>query len=190
MILRPIDPADAELAFDQVHDRREILDWLIWQGPETPADLEPHYASWRNDGADGHDYHFAILGREDGRFSGSIGVRFIGHARTGDLGYWVAVDRWGRGYASDAIRLLTWLCFARLQSVLVYANVFVGNEASRRALERSGFELDHVSELPYDGVPREQWHLSLSRRGFLRSFLDWEPRVAEVEVSAAGPGPR
>ena len=30
VILRPIAPSDAELAFEQVHRRDEILDWLIW----------------------------------------------------------------------------------------------------------------------------------------------------------------
>lgn len=185
VVLRPIDVADIDLAYGQIHGRREILDWLIWQGPETRADLEPHYSSWRTGGPDGYDYHFAIVDREDGRFSGSIGARFRGHARTGDVGYWLAEDRWGRGFASEAIRLLTWVCFARLQSVLLYANVFVGNDASRRALEKSGYSYDSTTRPIYDGVPREQWHMSLSRRGFLRSFMDWEPQRAEVEVSEA-----
>jgi len=188
VILRPIAAGDIELAFDQIHERREILDWLIWQGPESPEDLEPYYSNWCSGGSDGYDYHFAVVGRGDGRFSGSIGARFRGHPRTADLGYWIATDRWGRGYASEAIRLLTWLCFARLQSVLVFANVFLGNDASRRALEKSGYSFDHITTPVYDGVPREQWHLSLSRRGFLRSFVGWEPRAVDVEVSEEEPG--
>jgi RimJ/RimL family protein N-acetyltransferase len=185
VILRPIDVTDIDAAFEQIHGRREILDWLIWQGPESRLDLEPYYSAWKSGGSDGYDYHFALVGRDDGRFAGSIGARFRGHPRTGDLGYWIATDRWGRGYASEAIRLLTWLCFARLQSVLTYANVFVGNEASRRALEKSGYAHDHTTKAVYDGVQREQWHMSLSHRGFLRAFEGWEPVAAEVELSEA-----
>ena len=56
---------------------------------------------------------------------------------------------------------------------------------ANRALEKSGYEHDHTTKAIYDGVQREQWHMSLSHRGFLRELGDWEPRAAEVELSEA-----
>lgn len=190
VILRPIREGDVDLAFQHVHQRREILDRLVWRGPERREDLIPFYSEWRTEEEGGWDYHLAVVGREDGRFSGSIGARFAGHPHTGDLGYWIAVDRWGRGYASEAIRLVSWLCFTRLRAVLLYANVFVGNDASRRVLEKSDFELDHVSRPVFEGVVREQWHLSLTRGAFERRHADWGPRSAEISISAVDRGRR
>jgi RimJ/RimL family protein N-acetyltransferase len=184
VILRPIRPEDVELAFAQVHRRSEILDWLIWEGPETPEDMHAFYGDWRAGGADGYDYHFAVVGLEDGRFSGSLGARFAGHPHSGDLGYWIAVDRWGRGYASEAIFLATWLCFEHLEATLLYANVFVGNVASRVALEKSGFELAHVSRPVFAGPVREQWHMTLTRSHFRRTQAGRRPLSEQVAFSA------
>jgi RimJ/RimL family protein N-acetyltransferase len=147
--------------------------------------MRSFYDHWCAGGSDGYDYHFAVVGREDGRFSGSLGARFAGHPHAADLGYWIAVDRWGRGYASEAISLVTWLCFEHLEATLLYANVFVGNVASRRALEKSGFELAHVSRPVFDGAVREQWHMSLTRSQFQGERAGRGPRSAEVVFSEA-----
>ena len=181
VILRPIRAEDVDLAFAQVHRRPEILDWLIWKGPESRADMLAFYSDWRAGDGAGLDYHLAVVGREDGRFSGSVGARFAGHPHSGDLGYWIAVDRWRRGYASEAIFLTAWLCFEHLEAALLYANVFVGNVASRRALEKSGFEVAHVSRPVLDGAVREQWHMTLTRSRFERAGR--RPRSAQVVTS-------
>lgn len=190
--LRPVVPADAERAFAALHGRREILDWLVWGGPETPADLEEHYRRWRRGGDEparaadgGRDYALAIVDLEDGCFAGSIGLRSAAHAGTGDLGYWVAADRWGRGLASEAVRLTSWLALGPLRMSLLFASVFLGNQASRRALEKSGFTVERQVELVVDGVPRQEWCLAATRRSFLRAVGDWRPRASRVELREA-----
>jgi RimJ/RimL family protein N-acetyltransferase len=64
---------------------------------------------------------------------------------TTEIGYWIGESYWGRGYATEAIRLL--IGNIRLHSPLtvrVYAEVFDYNKASMRALEKNGFYLETI----------------------------------------------
>lgn len=75
---------------------------------------------------------------------GAHGARTIGciglDRRGGDveLGYWIARDHWGRGYASEAARATTDLARALGHRRLV-ASHFLDNPASGRVLENVGF---------------------------------------------------
>lgn len=191
-LLRPLVPDDADRAFEMLAGRREILDWLEWSGPAERADLDPLFSSWRQGGDEGRDYHLAILDRSsgpDGVFAGSIDIRFRGHPGCGDLGFWLDPEHWGRGLASDAVSLMTWLCFEHLQATLLSARVFVGNEASRRVLTKSGFRQDHQSKTLINGVVREQWHLSLTRSDYSAATRP-RPRAARVQAEPRDIGER
>jgi ribosomal-protein-alanine N-acetyltransferase len=194
--LRPVRSDDVEAAFAALDGRREILDWLVWGGPERARDLLPYYSHWRRgddvreralDGA--RDYALAVIDLADGRFSGCLSLRFTAHPGAGDLGYWIAVERWGRGFASEAIKLSAWLAFGPLRAHLLCASVFHGNQASRRVLEKNGFSLDHEGSVLVDGTRRPQWSLNATRRSFLESAaVAWRPAVARVEFRAAAAG--
>ena len=48
-------------------------------------------------------------------------------------------QHWHKGYATEAMRLRTRYAFRELNLHKLMTEVFVGNEASRRALEKSGY---------------------------------------------------
>jgi RimJ/RimL family protein N-acetyltransferase len=56
-----------------------------------------------------------------------------------EVGYVLAPAMWGKGFASEAIRTIIDTVFALTPTVRVTANSRVGNKASRRVLEKSGF---------------------------------------------------
>lgn len=163
--LRPIQRDDAEAAFALLHRREPILRWLLWEGPAEVAELERFYADWARPNDHGWDYHFAIVEREQGALAGTIGVRFAGHPETGDLGYWLAERCWGRGYMTEAIALVSHLTFTYLDALSLCAWVFVGNQASRRALEKNGFTWVHTRERGAHkrGTAIDEWYLALLR---------------------------
>jgi len=83
---------------------------------------------------------------------------------TAELGYWLAPEYHGNGYATAAGRLLVDYGFAERRLHKVYANAFAHNEASQRVLEKLGFERE--------GVHREQAfvdgeHVDVYRYGLL-----------------------
>jgi ribosomal-protein-alanine N-acetyltransferase len=64
------------------------------------------------------------------------------HQFTAELGYWLGEPFWGRGIMTEAVRLLRAWAFEHLTLHRIYANVFVGNEASIRVLQKAGFECE------------------------------------------------
>lgn len=75
---------------------------------------------------------------------GACGARLIGGAGIQDagrevaLGYWIAREHWGQGYATEAARAL--VCLARaLGHRRLVADHFVDNPASGRVLRKAGF---------------------------------------------------
>lgn len=186
VLLRPLRPADAPVAYDLVHGRRAILRWLLWQGPASVADMDEWCRRWAWPELDGWNYHLAICAREDPelRFRGSIGPRFGGHPFVADLGYWLGEESWGQGYGSEAVFLCTHLCFRHLEARALTAEVFEGNAGSERVLQKNGFRREagaHECRLP-DGGRQLAWQFSLTRRGFERHVGTRRPVEEHVEL--------
>lgn len=83
---------------------------------------------------------FAIELQEGGAFIGSVGLRVeMDHYRA-ELGYWIAVPYWGRGYATEAGRELVRYGFEELGLKRIFATHFGHNTASGRVLEKIGLK--------------------------------------------------
>ena len=57
-----------------------------------------------------------------------------------ELGYWLGVPFWGRGYATEAARALIDYAFDALGYEVLSSGARVSNPASRRVLEKCGFQ--------------------------------------------------
>lgn len=121
-------------------------------------------------------YLFAILERASGRHVGNIKVGPI-HARHGyaDVSYFIG-DRaaWGKGLATEAIRIATGLAFARLGLHRVQAGLYASNVGSGRALEKVGYSRE--------GVQRRQLRLTAEEPGV------WEDHVWYGLLRSEWPG--
>ncbi|MCP4652335.1 MAG: GNAT family N-acetyltransferase [Candidatus Omnitrophica bacterium] len=63
--------------------------------------------------------------------------------RNGEIGIIVGdKEQWGKGYATKAIRLIAAHAFNRLNLHKLCAGVIAGNEGSRKAFEKAGFQLE------------------------------------------------
>ena len=62
-----------------------------------------------------------------------------------ELGYWIAEEYWGNGYAAEASRALVERAFDELNVDRIYASYRCENDQSKRVLEKLGFE--YYSEL-------------------------------------------
>lgn len=98
---------------------------------------------------------------DNGQLIGLIGL-------AGELGYWLARSNWGRGYASEAARLVVDHAFVCLNMEKLYAGPIADNTASRLVLEELGFqengrarafcdERDKVVTLIRYTLDRRQW---------------------------------
>ncbi|HTL38319.1 MAG TPA: GNAT family protein [Kofleriaceae bacterium] len=69
---------------------------------------------------------------------GTVSLRRYARDRRAELGYWLGMDAWGQGYATEAADALVDLGFSRLGLSRIYAQVLDGNDASCRVLEKLG----------------------------------------------------
>jgi len=92
---------------------------------------------------------YVIEESETGKMIGTIGVRRLdlpGGGAVGEIGYWLAREAWGRGFASEAVAALIPVCWASGIERLT-AHVNVENAASRRVLAKNGFAEVGMAEL-------------------------------------------
>ena len=61
-----------------------------------------------------------------------------------EIGYWLGVPFWGRGYATEAVRAAIDHAFGALGHDMLQAAARVSNPASRRVLEKCGFQWSGV----------------------------------------------
>jgi len=62
-----------------------------------------------------------------------------------EIGYWIGAPFWGRGYATEAVRAVIDHAFGELGHAALQAGPRVSNPASRRVLEKCGFQWTAVA---------------------------------------------
>ena len=96
-------------------------------------------AAWiERQAADPTMHHFAITLRDSGTLIGAIGLDVETAHHRAELGYWVGVPYWGKGYATEAARMLVAYAFDVLHLHRVYAFHFADNPASGAVLRKIG----------------------------------------------------
>lgn len=83
---------------------------------------------------------FAIMNAGHNLLCGCIGLTFDHDDRQAELGYWIGVPFWGRGYATEAVRGILYYAFLELGCRRITARHFASNPASGRVLLKNGFQ--------------------------------------------------
>lgn len=122
--------------------RREIADTTISiPHPFSEQQARDWLAARSNPPSAGKEASFAMTTTADGRLIGAVGLLNIDteHSLT-ELGFWIGVDWWGQGYATEATRAAVHFVFSQLNLNRVYAHHMVRNPASGRVLEKIGMK--------------------------------------------------
>lgn len=97
-----------------------------------------------------------------------------------EIGYWIGVPYWNRGYATEAVRAVIDHAFGELEHEALQAGARVRNPASRRVLEKCGFQWTGVGlyriRAIQSSAPLDRFRLD---RGLWASLKAWG-RVKEV----------
>jgi [ribosomal protein S5]-alanine N-acetyltransferase len=139
LLLRPLTAEDAPTLARRA-GRREIADTTI-SIPHPYSELQAK--EWITGHAElfakGQGVVFGMELKRDGTLAGTIGLREIDteHAQA-ELGFWVAVEYWGQGYATEAARAVVNFGFEQLGLNRIYAHHMVRNPGSGRVLTKIG----------------------------------------------------
>jgi RimJ/RimL family protein N-acetyltransferase len=162
LILRAPRPDDATDIAALLNDRRIAVNTARVPHPYTRADAETFIARPQD-----RDEATFMVTLPDGTLVGGCGVgKLRGDAP--DIGYWFGVPYWGRGFATEAARAVIDHAFDALGHDRLLGGARVSNPASRRVLEKCGFEWTGVvlqrvralgSSVPCDRfrLERERW---------------------------------
>jgi [ribosomal protein S5]-alanine N-acetyltransferase len=175
LILRPFVQEDAAEVTRLVSDRR-IADTTL----NIPHPYEETVAeSWIGTHADAAERDegltLAVTERATNAMVGAVGLTIARAHRRAELGYWVAVEYWGRGYATEAAHAMLDYAFGSLDLARVVAHCLTRNPGSWRVMEKLGMQREgrlreHVVkwDVPEDiwiyGILREEWR-KLTRAG-------------------------
>ncbi|MCY4145805.1 MAG: GNAT family N-acetyltransferase [Chloroflexi bacterium] len=94
--------------------------------------------AWRSE----QDYTFAIIEAQSDSFAGVMGIHPVQEHQRAEVGYWIGLPFWGRGLATQALRLLIRFGFEKLGLNRIAAGHFAGNSASGRVMQKAGMRCE------------------------------------------------
>jgi RimJ/RimL family protein N-acetyltransferase len=135
LILRAPRLADAEAIAALANDRRIAENTLRIPHPYALSDAESFIDS--ANAAEGEIVF--LITTHDARVLGGCGVGKLDGEQP-EIGYWLGVPFWGKGYATEAARAVIDHAFGDLGYDALVGGARVSNPASRRVLEKCAFQ--------------------------------------------------
>jgi RimJ/RimL family protein N-acetyltransferase len=196
LVLRAPRAADAKAIASLINDRRIAENTARIPHPYSLADAHSFLARVNHDPSE----PTFVVALADGTIIGGCGICVLSGGEP-ELGYWIGVPYWGRGYATEAARALLDHAFGELGCERLLGRARVSNPASRRVLEKCGFQWTGVSLIRIralkSSAPVDCFRLD---RGLWASLRSWgstnrvarRPRSCEPgsgEPRSCEPGP-
>jgi RimJ/RimL family protein N-acetyltransferase len=180
LTLRAPDASDAQAIASLINDRRIAENTARIPHPYSLADAQSFVATTAASG----EVVFLITlrdgtqagpqtGEQTGQIVGACGI-VPGENQPPELGYWLGVEHWKHGYATEAAQALIDYAFNELEHDALVAGARVSNPASRRVLEKCGFQWTGVGLYRIRAIassaPIDRFRLD---RGIWASLKSW-----------------
>jgi [ribosomal protein S5]-alanine N-acetyltransferase len=174
LTLRPFISDDA-FDIERLAGRREIADTTLTIPHPYPhgaaaAWILTHAPAWEA----GTAATFAIVENEGSRLVGVTTLMIKSEHRRAELGYWIALDRWNQGYATESNQRLIDFGFGVLGLHRIEARHFLRNPASGRVMVKLGM---HPEGVERDGAVKDDRYESLAVYSILED--EWRANRAE-----------
>lgn len=139
LLLRAPAAADAKAIAKLANDRRIAENLRRLPHPYSRSDAEAFL-----DAVAREESERVFLIETDGSPIGMIGLDFS-RENGPEIGYWFGVAHWGKGFATEAARAVIDYAFEEYPLEQITAGARVTNPASRRVLEKCGFQWTGVA---------------------------------------------
>lgn len=166
LTLRPFIADDA-FDVERLAGMREIADTTLNIPHPYPHGgaaewILAHSPAWN----EGSNATFAIIDNATERLVGAISLMIKPEHRRAELGYWIALKCWNRGYATEASQRLIDFGFEVLGLHRIEARHFLRNPASGRVMKKLGMQPE--------GIERD-WAIKWDRFETLAVYSILEP---------------
>ena len=166
LLLRPFAASDTDAIYALQSNARVLRYWDSPPWTERSR-AEAFIASSRKMEEDGSGARFAIESLADATFIGWCSMfRWNPTYRSLGIGYCFDEPAWGQGYATEAVRAMLQWAYGALDLNRVEAELDTRNAASRRVLEKLGFELEGLrrEDCIVSGEVSDSWIFGLLKR--------------------------
>lgn len=121
--------------------------------PYPPKEADRFIFRARAENAAGFALHLAVTRKSGLRPVFGVVSAIASSEQDVEIGYAFAPEMWGKGFATEAVKIVIETVFALTPALHIFANSRVNNPASRRVLEKSGFAFidDGLDWLPARG---------------------------------------
>ena len=160
---------DAKIVASLANDRRIAENTARIPHPYRRADAEDFIATANRNGGE----TVFVVTLRDGGMIGACGLMMT-ERQAPEIGYWLGAKFWGKGYATEAVRALIDHAFTDLECEALQSAARVTNPASRRVLEKCGFQWTGAGLLRIralnSSAPIDRFRLD---RGLWASLKSW-----------------
>lgn len=165
LTLRPFTLDDAPELHRLAGAYEVALNTLMIPHPYPEGAAEEWIGRHAEDFGQDRIHHFAL--DADGALVGAMGLVMKGDGLA-EIGYWVGVPYWGRGYASEAAAAVVRYGFETCGLQRIFAAHFVRNPASGRVLQKAGMQYEgtlrrhqakwgELIDIAFYGILREEY---------------------------------
>ena len=138
LLIRPwVDPDD-RAAFLALASDPEIMRYVHRGEPYTPAEVDEWFARQARQLRENDVCMGAMIEKATGKLIGLAGTQPLGTTGDLEIGWWLARDVWGRGYATEAGGAAMRHVLETLGRERAVAIIDPPNEASKRVAARLG----------------------------------------------------
>jgi len=138
LTLRLHTPSDIPALMPLIGAREIAATTLRIPHPYIEADAQDFIAGTQEELLNGSGFRLGIVVRESDALCGGVGPRIESDHCRAELGYWIGVPYWGKGYATEAARAMVQYGFETLGLHRIFASHFVNNSASGGVLRKIG----------------------------------------------------
>lgn len=150
LVLNALEMSDcarvAELAGDKrIYDMTLLIPhpYSVKQAEDWIGTHAGHWDRWREDWT----MNFAIRAKSGGEVKGAFAGELMGVIglvgrpvyKRAEMGYWLGIPFWGKGYMTEAAQAVVEFAHGELGVNRIEAGVFDGNAASMSVLRKAGF---------------------------------------------------
>jgi ribosomal-protein-alanine N-acetyltransferase len=149
LILRPVDLSDVNDDYVRWMNDGEVNRFMETRfRPQTRKDIEAYVSSMTQKP---NVHFFAMILRETSRHIGNIKLEVTSPIhRRGEISLFIGEkEHWGKGFASEAIRLVRDFGIQELGLHKLTAGCYSNNQGSARAFEKSGFTREAILRMEY-----------------------------------------
>lgn len=141
IIMRPVEEADIP-TIAKLANNAKIANNTFVPHPYSKDNAAEFVNNVRDSWENGTACVFAICDKDTNQFMGAMGIHPEEAHNRAEVGYWLGEPHWGKGYATQALRLIVQFGFEQLGLNRIQAGHFTHNPASGRVMEKVGMQYE------------------------------------------------